>query len=79
MNNAPTIRLRDADPRGRVDVAVFRLGEQLVKRTIGAKVWDNGLGEVVEAIVVESRVPSQVITPVDVARAIGILPPRGRR
>ena len=77
-----TTRLRDADPRGRVDVALYRVGEQIAKHAGRSDWWNGGLGEIVEAVIVESKIPSRVVTPVDIARAIGLLPAgskRGRR
>jgi len=75
-----TTRLRDADPRGRVDVALYRLGEQVAKHAGRSDWWNGGLGEVIEAVIVESKVPSQRVTAVDLARAVGLLQPkRGRR
>jgi hypothetical protein len=81
--SAPAItRLRDADPRGRVDVALYRVGEQIAKHVGRSDWWNGGLGEIVEAVIVESKVPTLQVMPVDIARAIGLLPSwpkRGRR
>jgi hypothetical protein len=78
MNIPATTRLRDVDPRGRVDATLYHLGEQVARHVGVGTAWENGLGQVVEAVIVESGVPSQQITPVDVARAVGLLPPRPR-
>lgn len=87
MEETRAISLRDTDPAGRFDVLAFRLAEQFTKRVLepalkGAPVWNHGLGEVVEAAI-RQNLPAKVFTPVDVARAFGILPPervnRGRR
>lgn len=79
MNVPATTRLRDVDPRGRVDATLYRLGEQVARHVGIGPAWNNGLGDVVEAIIVESRVPSQTVTPVDIARALGVLPQRRGR
>lgn len=86
MRTAPKVRtLRDVDPAGRVDVALLRLGEQLTRRTLepacgGAPLWDRGLGDVVEALIEENpSIPSRAFTAVDLARAVGVLPPAKRR
>jgi len=66
--------LRGADPRGRIDVAVYRLLEQLTKKRIepalkNKPLWDSGLGDLVEAAIIESGVlPSNPITARDVLR-----------
>ena len=82
MNAPTTTRLRDVDPRGRVDAALYRLGEQMARHVGIGPAWNNGLGDIVEAVIVESGVPAQPFTPVDIARAAGLLPQapnRGRR
>jgi hypothetical protein len=67
------------DPRGRLDIALVRAGELLVKRAVEPRVnlplWDGfGIGEFVEALVTERLgVPSTPLTLVDVARELGIL------
>jgi len=88
VNVPAQTRLRDADPRGRVDVTLYKLGEQVFRRSGAGRAFDLGLGDVLEAVIAES-VPSTQITPVDIARAVGLLPavpkntlnrvPRGRR
>jgi len=64
--------LRDADPKGRVDVAMYRLGERIARHCGAEKIWDGGLGEVVENIIQNIGVPSTPITPKDIVREIGI-------
>jgi len=66
------------DPRGRLDVAMVRAGELLVRRAelrVGLPLWDGfGVGDFVEALVTERlRIPSRPLTLVDVARELGIL------
>jgi hypothetical protein len=88
MSFAPQpVSILDQDPRGRMDVALVRLGELIVRRgvepAIGNKpLWDAGLGAVVEQAVADAGIPSTPFTAVDVCRALGILKPapkRGRR
>lgn len=80
---APKTIMND-DPRGRMDIAIVRLAEATCKRglgPVGAAAWDHGLGDLVEAVVVENGVPSKPLTAVDLARAAGLLPRKrgGRR
>lgn len=78
MPSKPTIRrpsLLDEPPFGRMDVATARGARALfshVEQNTGLKLWENGLGEVVEELIREN-VPSREITAVDVARHLGIL------
>lgn len=70
----PRKRLHEEDPRGRIDVACFKTAEAVVKGSFGeagARIWDGGLGDVVEELV-RSNVPDRVITPVDIMRELGI-------
>lgn len=72
------------DMSGRVDLALLRAGEFVVKRKleprIGFPVWDRGLGDFVRAFVTERlNVPTTPVTLVDVARELGILPRSGRQ
>jgi len=68
--------LRDVDPRGRIDVAVFRLLEMVTKKRLepalkNRPLWDSGLGDLVDAAITESGVfPSQPITARDVIREL---------
>jgi hypothetical protein len=64
------VRLRDADPKGRVDVAVYRGAEKLAKHVGIEHVWNGGLGELIETVI-ENTVSSKPITPQDVARELG--------
>ena len=69
-NPAPT-RLRDADPRGRVDVAAFRFAENMAEKAGAKDFWNGGLGDFVETVI-QGTVPSKPITGQDVARALGL-------
>ena len=68
-----------AAPAPGLDVhgSLVRLGELFVKRTIepacGVKLWDNGLGAVVDGVVAQHNLPRSITMP-DVARELGILP-----
>lgn len=77
MSQVPKTRLRDTDPKGRVDVALLRAGERIAKHVGAEKVWNSGLGEVVEEMLENSGL-SKPITATDVARSLGILPQRRR-
>lgn len=72
------------DPRGRCDIALVRMGELLVRNAVepacgGVRLWDGGVGELVEAYVVEQLgVPTEPVTLVEIARNVGILKPRRR-
>lgn len=79
MSVPATTRLRDVDPRGRVDATLYRLGEQLARHVGVGPAWNNGLGDIVEAVIVESGVPAQLFTPADIARAAGLLPQAPKR
>jgi hypothetical protein len=74
----------NADPRGRLDVAVVRMGEMFVRNAvepaIGLKLWDNGANELCAAYVEALGVPSHPVTIADMFRAAGWLPnPRRAR
>jgi hypothetical protein len=67
-------------PNGvRINVArgLASLAEQACRRVRGGStVWDGGLGEVVKQAIAESPdVPKEDITPVELARRMGILQP----
>ena len=69
---------------GRADLALVRAGEYLVKKKleprVGLPLWDAGLNELVSRFVNERlKVPSTPVSMVDVARAVGILPPEPRK
>lgn len=72
------------DPHGRLDIALVRAGELVVKRAIeprvGVPLWDGwGVGDLFESLVVERlKVPATPVTLVDVARTLGILERRPR-
>jgi hypothetical protein len=68
----------------RADQALVSLAElftrRIVEPALGRKVWASGVGEVVEQAIADSRISTQLIRPVDIARAVGLLKPgRGRR
>jgi hypothetical protein len=83
----PAVRpksILEEDPRGRVDIAIVRLGETLCRRGFGpagATAWNSGLGDLVETLVVENGVTAKPVTVSDMARALGLIPnaPRRRR
>ncbi len=77
MSRSVKTPLRDADPKGRVDALLLRTGEHLFKHVGAEKLWNNGLGDVVEELLENSGL-SKPITASDVARQIGILPRRPR-
>lgn len=67
------------DPRGRVDVAIVRFAEVICKKGFGdggAAVWDGGLGDFVEAIVVGNGISSQPVTIETVTEELGLVPRR---
>ena len=75
-----------AKPQSSLDVhgTIKNLGELVVRRAVepacnGVKLWDNGLGDLVGAVVETCDVPA-AITADDFARALGLVPNRrGRR
>jgi len=77
LSRSVKTRLRDADPKGRVDALLLRSGEQFAKQIGAEKIWNNGLGDVVEELLENAGI-SKPITASDVAREIGILPRRPR-
>lgn len=72
------------NPHGRLDIALVRAGELVVKRAIeprvGIPLWDGwGVGDLFESLVVERlKVPATPVTLVDVARIVGVLERRPR-
>lgn len=79
MEETRAISLRDTDPKGRFDVMCYRLAEHFTKTVLepalkGVPVWNHGLGEVMEETI-RKNLPAKAFTPVDIARAFGILPP----
>jgi len=70
-NPAPVTRLKDADPRGRMDVAAFRFAENMAEKAGAKDFWNAGLGDFVETVI-NGTVPSQAITGQDVAKALGL-------
>lgn len=73
-----------ADPRGRCDVALVRMGELVVRNgiepAVGLKLWDNGVNELCAAYVEALGVPSKPVTISDLFRYAGLLPtPRRAR
>ena len=71
----PVERLKDANPKGRVDVAAYRGAEHFAKEVGLGEVWNMGLGELVETVI-EGTIPSKPVTGRDVARSLGLA---GRR
>lgn len=71
----PVERLKDANPKGRVDVAAYRGAEHFAKEVGLGEVWNMGLGELVETVI-EGTIPSKPVTGQDVARSLGLA---GRR
>jgi hypothetical protein len=62
----------------RVDRLVVGLCEAVVKREVEPRLhnvplWNSGFGEVVAAVVEESRVPKKEFSILDLARAAGVL------
>jgi hypothetical protein len=71
----------DQDPHGRLDIAALRTCEVVAKRGFGPAgeaIWNQGLGRLVEAVVVES-VPANRYTVQDVGQALGVLKPNSRK
>jgi hypothetical protein len=65
-------------PGVRLDVLLERVAEGVVRGALEPRVrnlplWDLGLGEVIATAIKESRIPSEPITAVHVARRLGIL------
>ena len=65
------------NPKGRADIAVLRMAEMIVRGPVektcnGLPLWDAGLGQVLEAVVVE-HFPGKPIDPVEVARELGLV------
>jgi len=65
------------NPKGRADIAVLRMAEMIVRGPVektcnGLPLWDAGLGQVLEAVVVE-HFPAKPIDPVEVARELGLV------
>lgn len=71
MKEVVTTRLKDADPRGRVDVALYRGAEKLANHVGIGEVWNAGLGEFFEHVI-QNVAPSKPITPLDVAQSMGL-------
>ena len=84
METPKSVSLRDADTTGRFDVMCYRLAEHFTKNVLEPKLgnvplWNRGMGDVMEEAI-KQNLPSKVFSPVDIARAFGILPPaKGRR
>lgn len=71
----------NADPRGRCDVAIVRLGEMFVKNRLepacgGVKLWDNGFDELTAAYVEAIGIPAKPVSLADLFRYAGLLPTR---
>jgi len=68
------------NPR-RADILLERVSELLCRRVgerIGVNLWDGGLGEVAREVIRE-HAPRVDLSATAIARAVGILPERGRR
>jgi hypothetical protein len=62
---------------GRVDIAAFRLAERLAKQDpIGAMLWDNGLGQAIEAVICENLPRTNIFA---MAEKVKKLPAPGKR
>jgi hypothetical protein len=66
------------NPQGRLDIAAVRVAEVLVRGPVekacnGLPLWDWGLGQVLETVIVQSGVPTRPIQAMDFARALGIV------
>jgi hypothetical protein len=72
MKNQPPTRLKDADPRGRMDVAAYRGAEHFAEKVGLKEVWNAGLGEFVETVI-QGTVPSKPITGRDIAHSLGLV------
>lgn len=66
----PVERLKDADPKGRMDVAAYRGAEHFADKIGLREVWNAGLGELVETVI-QGTVPSKPITGRDIAHSMG--------
>jgi len=67
----PAERLKDADPRGRMDVAAYRGAEHFANEIGLKEVWNAGLGELVETVI-QGTIPSKPVTGKDIARELGL-------
>jgi hypothetical protein len=75
---APPVSLVDQDFHGRPDVACAQAARMFVggiEQRTGVSIWNRGLGDVVEALIVENGIPSEPVSAVDLARKMGILKP----
>ena len=74
-------RKHSTNPAGRVDIALERVGELLIRNVgerLGVDLWEGGLRDITRAAIRESGVPRKPLTPVALARMVGILPERRR-
>lgn len=71
MKNPAPIRLKDADPRGRMDVAAYRGAEHFANEIGLKEVWNMGLGDLVDTVI-QGTVPSKPITGQEIARELGL-------
>lgn len=67
----PVERLKDADPRGRMDVAAYRGAEHFAEKVGMKEVWNMGLGELIETVI-QGTVPAKPITGRDIAHSMGL-------
>lgn len=55
MSDRPCKPVPPVDSYGRVDIAAFRMAERLAKQDpLGALLWNNGLGQAIEAVICET-------------------------
>lgn len=73
--------IMEQNSRGRLDIALMRVGELMVRRglepRVGMELWEQaGVGQLCERFIVDVlRVPSKPVDLVDAARVLGWLPP----
>lgn len=64
--------------QGRLDQLVIACAHRFfanLEQAAGVPLWESGIRQVVETAVAESPIPKQPVTPVDLARFLGILGP----
>lgn len=77
MSATAVRKKKPVDTYGRVDIAAFRMAERVAKQDpLGALLWDNGLGQAVEAVICETLPRRNIFTMAAKKKA---LPPPGKR